>query len=224
MKYRSKQILSRLAVVKLRRMPAFSLVEAVTALIILALTCSSVLLVINRCMASAADSEIRMQAFEVARDNMEALLSEDVVSETVEYGNSFKYPEIKWQTTVEVFYEPTMAANMQIWVRGICSAEYTDAAGQDQKIELTHWLTSLTREQLLNMLKQKFSGAGEPNSMSEPNEPNMPSDSNEPNNPSVPKSPCDTLPFCERIKCLLDAGVLGKPTNAEMVRCLKECP
>ncbi|MFA5252310.1 MAG: type II secretion system protein, partial [Phycisphaerae bacterium] len=87
MKCRSKQIL----------LPAFSLVEVMTALIILALISSSVLVVINRCMASAADSSLRMQAFEVARDNMETLLSRDEVEETVEYGSSDKYPEIKWQ-------------------------------------------------------------------------------------------------------------------------------
>src|SRR4030042_2169323 len=131
MKCRSKQIL----------LPAFSLVEAVTALIILALISSSVLVVINRCMTSAADSALRMQAFEVARDNMETLLSKDSVNETVEYGSSVKHPEIQWKTTVEIFYEPVMEQT-QIWVRGICSAEYTDTAGEAQKIELTHWLTS----------------------------------------------------------------------------------
>jgi hypothetical protein len=136
-------------------MPAFSLVEAVTALIILALITSSVLVVINRCMASAADSALRMQAFEVARDNMETLLSKDSVEEMVEYGSSVKYPEIRWQTTVEVFYEPAAMEQMQIWVRGICSAEYTDSAGEVQTIELTHWLTGLTKEQLLEIIKEK---------------------------------------------------------------------
>ena len=94
--------------------PAFSLVEAVTALIILALISSSVLVVINRCMASAADSALRMQAFEVARDNMETLLSKDSVNEMVEYGSSDKHPEIKWQTTVEMFYEPAAMEQMQM--------------------------------------------------------------------------------------------------------------
>lgn len=241
MKYRSKQILSRLAVARRRRMPAFSLVEAVTALIILALISSSVLVVINRCMASATDSELRMQAFEVARDNMETLLSQDSVKEAVEYGTSFKYPEIKWQTTVEIFYEPTMAEQTQIWVRGICSAEYTDAAGQEQKIELTHWLTNLTKEQLLQMLKQKLSEPNEPNGLNEPfepNEPNKPFEPNEPNKMSEPNSPvvnpnkpvsesksgCDALPLCESVRCNMKAGTPGRPTTEEIVRFLKECP
>jgi hypothetical protein len=191
-------------------MPAFSLVEVVTALIILAFISFSVLVVINRCMASAADSELRMQAFEVARDNMETLLSKDSVEEMVEYGSSVKYPEIKWQTTVEMFYEPEASEQMQVWVRGVCSAEYTDAAGEVQTIELTHWLTGLTKEQLIEMLKQK---------LSEPNEPN------EPNKP-VPELmvDCGTLPFCESIRCHLKAGTLGELTSEEIVRYLKECP
>ena len=131
---------------------AFSLVEAVTALIILALVSSSVLVVINRCMASAADSELRMQAFEVARENMEAILSRDSVKELVEYGSSDKYPEIQWQTTVETFYEPVTA---RIWVRAVCSAEYADTAGEVQTIELMHWLTGLTKEQLIQMIEEK---------------------------------------------------------------------
>ena len=41
----------------------FSLPEVVAALIILGLVSSSVLVVINRCMVSAANSALRMQAF-----------------------------------------------------------------------------------------------------------------------------------------------------------------
>ncbi len=44
---------------------AFSLVEATTSLIILAFISSSVLVVINRCVAATADSVLRMQAFGV---------------------------------------------------------------------------------------------------------------------------------------------------------------
>ena len=128
---------------------AFSLVEAVTALIILALVSSSVLVVINRCITSAAGSSLRMQAFEVARENMETLLSKDSVAEMAEYGSSDKYPEIQWQTVVETFYEPSAS---RMWVQAICSAEYTDMAGEVQTVELTHWLTDLTKEQLLKIL------------------------------------------------------------------------
>lgn len=132
--------------------PGFSLVETVTALIILALISSSVLVVIDRCITSATDSSLRMQAFEVARENMEAILSKSSVTEMVEYGNSDKYPEVQWQTAVETFYEPLTE---RIWVRGVCSAQYIDTASDTQTVELVQWLTSLTKEQLLEMLEQK---------------------------------------------------------------------
>ena len=134
------------------RQKAFGLVETVTALIILALVSSSVLVVINRCMASAADSVLRMQAFEVARENMETLLSKSSVQETVEYGESEMYPEIKWQTVVETFYEPITG---RMWVRGVCSAEYKNTADEVQTVELTHWLTDLTKEQLLQIMREE---------------------------------------------------------------------
>jgi Tfp pilus assembly protein PilV len=131
---------------------AFSLIETVTALIILAIISSSVFVVINRCMSSVADSALRMQAFEVSRKNMETLLVKDSVAEMVEYGNSDKYPEIQWQTTVETFYEPITE---RMWIQAVCSAEYTDSAGELQTVELTHWLTNLTKEQLLEIIKQR---------------------------------------------------------------------
>jgi len=136
----------------LRCCKAFSLIETVTALVILAFVSSSVLVVINRCMASAADSALRMQAFEVARENMETLLASDSVKEMAEYGSSDKYPAIQWQSVVEAFYEPL---TVRMWVRAVCSAEYTDTAGNAQTVELTHWLTDLTRQQVIGILEEK---------------------------------------------------------------------
>ncbi len=134
------------------REKGFSLVEVVAALAILAFVSTSVLVVLNRYMASAADSVLRMQAFEVARKNMEELLTSDSVAESVEYGDSDRYPDIQWQTTVEAFYEPLTA---RMWIQAICSTEYTDSAGEVQAVELTHWLTDLTKAQLLQILAQR---------------------------------------------------------------------
>jgi len=134
------------------REKAFSLPEVAAALIILALVSSSVLMVIDRSITSAADSIMRMQAFEVARENMETVLSESSVKETVEYGYSERYPEIQWQRTVEAFNEPITS---RMWVQAICSAEYTDTEGQVQKVELTHWLTGLTEQQTLEIMDER---------------------------------------------------------------------
>ncbi len=133
------------------REKAFSLLEVMAALAILALISSSVLVVIDRCAASAANSMLRMRAFEVARENMEKLLSSASVKESVEYGESDKYPDITWETVVETFYEPITA---RMWIRGVCSAKYNDPNGQEQTIELEHWLTDLTKEQLLQIMKR----------------------------------------------------------------------
>jgi len=130
MKCRSKKIATK---------RAFSLVEVLTALAVLALISSSVLVVINRCVASAADSALRIQAFEVARENMEKLLASTSLEEGVEYGESDKYPEITWTTIVETFYEPITA---RMWARGVCSAEYKIRKGRSRRLSLpTGWPT-----------------------------------------------------------------------------------
>ncbi|MHC4185300.1 MAG: hypothetical protein ACYSR4_05135 [Planctomycetota bacterium] len=122
------------------------------ALVILALVSSSVVVVINRCMASAADMELRIQAFELARQNMEKLLTSDSAKEMVEYGTSYEYPEIQWQNVVETFYEPVTS---KMWLRAVCSADYYDTEGELQTVELTHWLSGLTEKQVSQLLEQR---------------------------------------------------------------------
>jgi len=120
------------------------LVEVLAALVILAFVCSSVVLVIDQCMISAADSSLRMEAFQLARENMEKVLVSDSVTETVDYGRSDIYPDISWQTQIETFSEPV---TQKMWIRAVCSAEYTDSEGQKQTIKLEHWITELTDQQ-----------------------------------------------------------------------------
>jgi hypothetical protein len=42
-----------------------------------------------------------------------------------------------------------------MWVQAICSAEYTDSEEELQTVELTHWLTDVTKGQLLKILAQQ---------------------------------------------------------------------
>lgn len=135
----------------------FTLLEVLTALMILAFVSSSVLVVIDRCIVSADNSAVRMEAYRLARENMEKILASESVEETVEYGRSEKYPDITWQTVVEAFAEPVMG---KMWVRAVCSAEYIDSAGERQSVELEHWLTELTEQQADEL-------AGEPKSIEE---------------------------------------------------------
>ena len=130
----------------------FTMVEVVAATLILSIILSSVMLLINRYLGAVVDMRLQQRAFEVARDNMETLLSEDQVSDMSEYGESEEYPDIDWETVIEPFTEPVKS---RMWVRAVCSASYTDSQGQFQKVELEHWITSLTAEQIKQILNQK---------------------------------------------------------------------
>ena len=118
-----KSLSENIPVMNTKKKNAFTLVEVTAALVILALISGSVLVVIDRCLSSTADLTSRMQAFEVARENMENLLSQDSVKEKVDYGTSDKYPNIDWETNVGTFSEPLTS---EMWVRAVCSAQYTD--------------------------------------------------------------------------------------------------
>jgi hypothetical protein len=125
--------------------------ESMAAVALLAFIGASAWVVMDRCMMSAADSTQRMRAFEVARENMEKLLGSASVMESTEYGVSEKFPDIRWQTAVETFYEPV---NSHMWVQAVCSAEYSDSAGESRTVELAHWLTELTKEQVQELMRR----------------------------------------------------------------------
>jgi prepilin-type N-terminal cleavage/methylation domain-containing protein len=130
----------------------FTLLEVLAALAILALASSSVLVVIDRCVASASDSTLRMEAFELVRENLENILVRDAVEESVDFGTSEKYAGISWRTVIEGFPEPVTG---QMWVRAVCSADYIDSKGETRKIELVHWLTPLSDQQAGQLINQQ---------------------------------------------------------------------
>ncbi|MHC5145748.1 MAG: prepilin-type N-terminal cleavage/methylation domain-containing protein [Planctomycetota bacterium] len=131
---------------------AFTLVEVSAGLALLALILSSVMVLMNRYVDTVVDLGLREEAFEVARGNMEQLLSEAKLSDTVEFGDSELNPEIEWQTLVEPFYEPVTD---RMWVRAVCSAGFTDSKGEFQNIELEHWITDLSAAQVKQIVAQQ---------------------------------------------------------------------
>lgn len=135
-----------------KRPAGFSLLEVVVALGVLATICSTVLVVMNRCIAATIDSRTKMEAFKIVRENMEKVLGADFVTLTAEMGVSQTNPDIEWQTVVETFNEPVEAG---MWLQAVCSATYTDSAAQKQTIELVHWLTDLSRRDQQLMQKQR---------------------------------------------------------------------
>jgi type II secretory pathway pseudopilin PulG len=159
------------------RQAAFTVVEVVVALIIMGLICSSVMLVIKRAMITVGENRLKMEAFEVARENMENLLTASSVGEMDDYGINDKNPIIEWETLVEPFDGPDGG---KMWVRAVCSATYPDANGQPQKVELTHWLTDVpdSVRQQITKDKERLNDMNEPNGL--PEDANgFPRDSNE---------------------------------------------
>jgi hypothetical protein len=126
--------------------------------VILALICDGVVVVMNRCTTAVTNTTLEMQAFEVARQQMEQVLAKSSVRESVDLGTSEQYPSIEWKSTVETFDEPI---NGGTWARAVCSSQYEDTEGQVQTVELTCWLTRLTPDQLARLEQQKTHDANE---------------------------------------------------------------
>ncbi|MDH4201274.1 MAG: type II secretion system GspH family protein [Phycisphaerae bacterium] len=131
---------------------AFTLIEVATALMLLGIIIGAVMTLMNRYVEAVIDMQLREQAFEIARGNMETLLAESKLSDTSEYGTSETYPDIEWETVVEPFYEPV---TNQMWIRAVCSAGFKDSKGEFQDIELEHWITNLTAAQVKQILAQQ---------------------------------------------------------------------
>ncbi|MGB8227134.1 MAG: prepilin-type N-terminal cleavage/methylation domain-containing protein [Sedimentisphaerales bacterium] len=131
---------------------AFTLIEVTVALIVFGMITATVLVVINKAIETVVLWQTKMQAFEITRENMEKILAQSSVTDFVEYGMSETNSDITWETTVSSFYEPL---TNQMWMRAVCTAQFVDSEGEEQKIELTHWLTSLNKEQIRQILEQK---------------------------------------------------------------------
>lgn len=119
---------------------------------ILSMLISSALVVMSNITEGMIDLKSKTQAFSIARQNMEKLLTSASVEDMSEYGVVETNPDMDWQTVVEPFYEPI---SNKMWVRGICSSSYTDSKGQRQTIELTCWLTGLSAQQIKQIVDQQ---------------------------------------------------------------------
>lgn len=131
---------------------AFTLVEVSVSLIILSIISAATLVVINNYMDTAANAQLRLEALEAARENMEGLLALDSVSDMAETGAVESNPLIQYEITVEDFYEPITS---RMWIRAVSSAWFTDTAGETQTVELTHWLTDVSKQQVIAIMNQK---------------------------------------------------------------------
>lgn len=121
----------------------FTLTEVMASVVVLGFICAGVLAAINRAAESATNSELRTQAFEVAREHMEEVLSERVVRLETDFGTSEKYPGVEWTVSIEEFMEP---AKGQSWLKVVSTAEYLGPDGDREDVELEHWLVKLSEE------------------------------------------------------------------------------
>ncbi len=134
------------------RKRGFTLLEVATALVILGTICSSVLVVMSRALSATIDLRKRMQAFEIARENMETLLARVNVSDMTDFGVHPLYSDVEWETTIEPFYEPI---TNKLWIQAVCTATYVDSHEEKQTLTLTHWLTGLSERQAKQILDQQ---------------------------------------------------------------------
>ena len=114
-------------------------------MLILSSILATTLVVMNRCIEAVIDLRSRERAFELARENLELLLTGTKVQDSLEYGFDELNPDIQWQLAVEPFYEPV---SNRMWIRAVSSAEYTDSKGEIQTLELEHWITGLNAQQI----------------------------------------------------------------------------
>ena len=119
---------------------------------ILAVICATTLVVLDRCMQATIDSELKMQAFQVARENMEKLLASKSVKQIAEFGTLEENRNIDWQMVVEPFREPETS---KMWIRAVCTASYVDSNSEMHSFELNNWITDLTDRQVQQLLDQQ---------------------------------------------------------------------
>ncbi len=131
---------------------AFTLVEIAVAIVVVGLIVSSAMTLIDRLVGAMTDMRLRSEAFEIAREKMESLLSQANVQDLTDYGYSETRPDIQWQTTIEAFNEPITD---QMWIRAVCSAGFNDSKGQYQSVDLEHWITNLSPELVKQITDQQ---------------------------------------------------------------------
>ncbi len=130
----------------------FTLLEVAVSLVILGVIATSVITIMNECIESTIEHGSRQRAFEISRENMERILAWPYVQELNDYGTDEKNPDIQWETVIEPFYEPV---TNRMWIRAVCSSSFTTREGEREEINLANWITSLSEQQIKNILDQR---------------------------------------------------------------------
>ncbi len=130
----------------------FTLIEALTALVIVGFTCGTVLVVINDSVDSISDQSSRLEAIEVARENMESMTSQTVLKEFAETGLSELYPNIEWTKTVVVTPFPGAS---RLWLMATSTANFYNSENELEEVKFESWLAPLTPQQEKLVMQDK---------------------------------------------------------------------
>jgi len=127
-----------------KRCSAFTLVEALAALVIVGFVCGTVVVVINNCLDAMTDYQSRLRAVDTARENIELILARELLREFSESGINELYPDIEWTSGVEAVAFP---ASGKLWLRAFSTANFYNTDGELEEIAFENWLAPLTPQQ-----------------------------------------------------------------------------
>lgn len=123
---------------------AYTLVEAMAALLVMGIVVSGVVVTITNCLDSMIDMRLENSAVDLARENMEYILAKNDAFEFYDSGVDEYNPDLDWETGFEVSTYPNTS---DMWVRAFSNAGYYCTDGEYKTVEFESWIVRLTDEQ-----------------------------------------------------------------------------
>ena len=119
---------------------AFTLVEAMAALLVMGIVTGGVVVTISNCLNSMINMRLEEEAVNLASENMEYLLAKKQISEFVESGTDEINPDLSWEIGFEVAEFPSTG---KLWVRAFSTASYYNSENEYKEIQFEDWLMQL---------------------------------------------------------------------------------
>ena len=119
---------------------AFTLVEAMAALLVMGIVTGGGVVTISNCLNSMINMRLEEEAVNLASENMEYLLAKKQISEFVESGTDEINPDLSWEIGFEVAEFPSTG---KLWVRAFSTASYYNSENEYKEIQFEDWLMQL---------------------------------------------------------------------------------
>ncbi|MGE4285836.1 MAG: prepilin-type N-terminal cleavage/methylation domain-containing protein [Phycisphaerae bacterium] len=123
---------------------AYTLVEAMAALLVMGIVVSGVVVTITNCLETMIDMRLENNAVDLARENMEYILSKNDAYEFYDSGVDEFNPDLNWEIGFEVATYPNTS---DMWVRAFSTSGYYRTDGEYKTIEFESWIVRLSDEQ-----------------------------------------------------------------------------